>query len=57
MEHDKVYPMTKHGQPGALRDAHVPAPHEGVGRALRGSYSGLSGTVPADMAQLLDRLR
>jgi hypothetical protein len=57
MEQNKVYPMMEHSQPSGLCGVRVPAAHEGVGQALRGSYREPNRSVPAEMTQLLDRLR
>jgi hypothetical protein len=57
MERNKVYVMAEYSQPSGPRGVRVPVAHEGVCEALRGSYSAPNHSVPAEMTQLLDRLR
>ncbi|MDB5689588.1 MAG: hypothetical protein JWL91_1464, partial [Sphingomonas bacterium] len=57
MERNKVQPMTDHSHTGALQNARIPAPHEGIGRALRGLYIDPKQSLPSDLERLLDKLR
>jgi hypothetical protein len=56
MELGKVHRMSDRDQNRGLRAVRAPAAHEGIGKALRGAYGDTCGSLPPEMASLLNKL-